>query len=158
MLLKKFIVTLQGDMSDLYLFQLGIERMKQNKDKYKKEFNYYNRMANNWFPLVLLEKMSVVENYDTATCYKMVETFSVLNSYADFQSYYIENSERRGDKLKLLVKGKDAVLLEEMLRRIVCFYNLNCEYKEKGVKKEAPKTDKTKTDKSKKENLDKNVK
>ena len=73
MLLKKFVVTLKGDMSDLYLFQLGIERMKQNKDKYKKEFNYYNRMANNWLPLVMLEKMSVVENYDSETCYKMID-------------------------------------------------------------------------------------
>ena len=146
MLLKKFVVTLKGDMSDLYLFQLGIERMKQNKDKYKKEFNYYNRMANNWFPLVLLERMSVVENYDLETCYKMIETFSVLNSYADFQSYYIEDYARRGDKLKLLVKGKDAVLLEEMLRRIVCFYNLNYECKEKGVKKEAPKAEKSNKD------------
>jgi hypothetical protein len=33
MLLKKFIITVKGDMSDLYLFQLGIERMKQNKEK-----------------------------------------------------------------------------------------------------------------------------
>ena len=33
-MLKKFVVLVKGDMSDLYLFQLGIERMEQNKKKY----------------------------------------------------------------------------------------------------------------------------
>lgn len=146
MLLKKFVVTLKGDMSDLYLFQLGIERMKQNKDKYKKEFNYYNRMANNWLPLVMLEKMSVVENYDSEACYKMIETFSVLNSYAEFQSYYIEKYEKSGDTIKLLVKGKESYMLEEMLKRVLSFYNLDCRYREKGVKKEAPKAEKSNKD------------
>lgn len=146
MLLKKFVITVKGDMSDLYLFQLGIERMKQNKEKYKKEFNYYNRMANNWFPLVMLEKMSVVENYDSEACYKMIETFSVLNSYADFQSYYIEKYEKTGDTIKLLVKGKESYMLEEMLKRVLSFYNLDCRYREKGVKKEAPKAEKSNKD------------
>ena len=40
-MLKKFNVTVQGDMTELYLFQLSIERMEVNRKKYKKEFNYF---------------------------------------------------------------------------------------------------------------------
>ena len=141
-MLKKFVVLVKGDMSDLYLFQLGIERMEQNKKKYKKEFNYYNRMGNNWFPLVMLEKMSVAENSDINFKYQMIEQFSFLNSYSDFQSYYIDKYEKRGDTIRMLVKGRDAVMLEEMLKRVVCFYDLQCTYREKGVNKEEPQKDK----------------
>ena len=49
----------------------------------------------------------------------------------------------------MLVKGRDAVMLEEMLKRVVCFYDLQCTYREKGVNKEEPKQDKKNKDNTK---------
>ena len=130
-MLKKFSVTVQGDMTELYLFQLSIERMEVNRKKYKKEFNYFKGMRNNWFPLVLLEKMSVVSGSSMTSSYQMAETFNILMGYAGFQSYYLDKYEKRGDTLKMTVRGQDAQMLEEMLRRVMCHYNLNCNYREK---------------------------
>ena len=130
-MLKKFNVTVQGDMTELYLFQLSIERMEVNRKKYKKEFNYFKGMRNNWFPLVLLEKMGAIESTSMTNRYQIAETFNILMGYAGFQSYYLDKYEKRGDMIRMSVRGEDAQMLEEMLRRVMCNYNLNCNYREK---------------------------
>ena len=88
-------------------------------------------MRNNWFPLVLLEKMGAIESTSMTNRYQIAETFNILMGYAGFQSYYLDKYEKRGDMIRMSVRGEDAQMLEEMLRRVMSNYNLNCNYREK---------------------------
>ena len=130
-------------------FYKEIEDEKVKVLYWEKEFNYFKGMRNNWFPLVLLEKMGAIESTSMTNRYQIAETFNILMGYAGFQSYYLDKYEKRGDTIRMLVKGRDAVMLEEMLKRVLCFYDLQCTYREKGVNKEEPKQEEKPQDISK---------
>ena len=126
-MLKKFNVFVKGDLQELYLFQVGLERMEKNKKLFEKDFNYFKGMHKNWFPLVLLER--IVGFGDLEYKHQICNTFNILMGYPQFKSYYIDGYDKKGDVIKIRVRGENPEMLEEMLRTVMSNYNLTCSYR-----------------------------
>lgn len=126
-MLQKFNVFIKGDLEELYLFQLSLERMENNRKAFKKDFNYFKGMRDSWFPLVLLEKVTSFGSVEYK--HQVCDTFNILMGYPEFQSYYVDKYEKKGDVIKIRMRGRSPEILEEMLRRVMSFYNLNCSYR-----------------------------
>lgn len=128
-MLQKFIVDVSGDVTAIYSFQLALERLKQNKKLYKNNFNYFKGMRENWLPLVLLEDLKTLAVTNSELKVRREEVFNVLMGYSCFQSYYIDGYVKKGNTIRMRVRGRDVENLEKMLRLIISTYNVSCNYR-----------------------------
>ena len=127
-MLKKYILTVQGDKNDLQDLEAGIRDMYFNKVRHKDEFGhlYFFGMRKNWFPLVILDKY-VVRHGKKAMEERLECGVLFMNLLHDssIHSFYLDKCEVVKSNSILRIYQKMAI------HRIMTLFNLKYRIDEK---------------------------